>query len=103
MEHDDQRVPFWRSRFCLGWIVLAGVAGWFLWEEHRAHLLGAFPFLFLLACLKHNWAVRLQCTGTQKVPSWRSRRRLVATSLPAVHRRPPGSQMPSSLHSAGGC
>lgn len=50
MAHDPQRASFWRSRFGLGWLVLAGVAGWFLWEEHRAHLLGVLPYLFLLAC-----------------------------------------------------
>jgi hypothetical protein len=30
--------------------VLAAVAGWFLWQEHRAHLYGALPFVLLLAC-----------------------------------------------------
>lgn len=50
MEHEPPRAPFWRSRFGLGWIVLAGVAGWFLWEEHQAHLLGALPYLLLMAC-----------------------------------------------------
>lgn len=29
---------------------MAAVAGWFLWEEHRAHLLGLLPFALLLAC-----------------------------------------------------
>ncbi len=26
------------------------IAGFFLFEEHRAHVLGALPFLLLLAC-----------------------------------------------------
>ena len=42
--------PFWRSRRGLGWLVFAAAAGWFLWAEHRAHLLGALPYLILLAC-----------------------------------------------------
>jgi hypothetical protein len=47
----DERAPsFWRSRFAFGWLVLAAVAGWFLWAEHRAHLLGALPYVILLAC-----------------------------------------------------
>jgi len=54
MDHDHLRdstpPPFWRSRRGIGWLVLAAVAGWFLWAEHRAHLLGALPYLFLLAC-----------------------------------------------------
>jgi hypothetical protein len=48
--HDDSSPPFWRSRFGLGWLVLAAMAGWFLWTEHRAHLFGALPWLVLLAC-----------------------------------------------------
>jgi len=47
----DERAPkFWRSRFAAGWLVLAAAASWFLWAEHRAHLLGALPYLILLAC-----------------------------------------------------
>ncbi|RKQ95387.1 hypothetical protein C7446_3290 [Kushneria sinocarnis] len=35
------------------WLTLAGfafIALFFLWQEHRAHLLGALPWLLLLAC-----------------------------------------------------
>ncbi|PIU17155.1 MAG: hypothetical protein COT19_02325 [Gallionellales bacterium CG08_land_8_20_14_0_20_59_87] len=34
------------------WILLAflAIAGFFLFTEHRAHLLGVLPYLFLLAC-----------------------------------------------------
>jgi hypothetical protein len=42
--------PFWRTRFAAGWGVLAGVASWYLWAEHRAHLLGVLPYVLLLAC-----------------------------------------------------
>jgi hypothetical protein len=42
------------SRRRLAWVAaLCGflaVAGFFLWTEHRAHLLGALPYLLLLAC-----------------------------------------------------
>ncbi len=34
----------------LGLVPLLAVAGFFLWTEHRAHLLGALPYLLLLAC-----------------------------------------------------
>lgn len=50
MGHNHQAPRFWRSRAGITWIVLAGVAGWFLWAEHRAHLLGALPYLIILAC-----------------------------------------------------
>ncbi len=51
-DHDPSQgePPFWRSRYGIGWLALFGVAGWFLWTEHRAHLLGALPYLLLLAC-----------------------------------------------------
>lgn len=32
------------------WIGFALIAAFFLWTEHRAHLLGALPFLLILAC-----------------------------------------------------
>ena len=42
--------PFWRSRYGVGLVVFGAVAAYFLLSEHRAHFLGALPFLFLLAC-----------------------------------------------------
>lgn len=53
MTHDsDSPVPprFWRSRHALGLVVMAAVAAVFLLGEHRAHVLGALPFLLVLAC-----------------------------------------------------
>jgi hypothetical protein len=47
---DRPPAGFWRTRWAIGWLVLAAVAGWLLWEEHRAHLLGALPYLIVLAC-----------------------------------------------------
>jgi hypothetical protein len=34
----------------IGTCVLLAIAAFFLWTEHRAHLLGALPWLLLLAC-----------------------------------------------------
>ncbi|REJ79685.1 MAG: DUF2933 domain-containing protein [Acidobacteria bacterium] len=34
----------------LGALTFATVAGFFLWGEHRVHLLGNWPWLLLLAC-----------------------------------------------------
>jgi len=47
--HDTAPAP---SRLVLriGLCVFLGAIGFFLWTEHRAHLLGALPYLFLLAC-----------------------------------------------------
>lgn len=45
----DARKPFhlpWGWAFCL----LTAIAVFFLWEEHRAHILGALPYLLVLAC-----------------------------------------------------
>ena len=48
--HGQSTPSFWRSRYGIGWLMLAGIAAWFLWTEHRAHLFGALPWLVLLAC-----------------------------------------------------
>lgn len=47
--HDDMdRRHRAKSRWVLcGFLV---IVGFFLFEEHRAHLLGALPYLLLLAC-----------------------------------------------------
>jgi Protein of unknown function (DUF2933) len=42
--------PFLRSAAGIAFLVFAGVAGFFLVTEHRAHLWGILPFLLLLVC-----------------------------------------------------
>jgi hypothetical protein len=39
------RLPIW-----LGACLFGAIAVFFLWEEHRAHFLGALPYVLLLAC-----------------------------------------------------
>lgn len=43
----DSAPPFWRSRYALGLLVFGAVAAYCLLSEHRAHFLGALPFLLL--------------------------------------------------------
>jgi len=40
----------WRSRSGLVFLGFVAIAGFFLWEEHKAHLLGALPYLIFLLC-----------------------------------------------------
>jgi hypothetical protein len=42
--------PFWRSRTGLALFGFLAIAGFFLFTEHRAHVLGFLPFLLLLLC-----------------------------------------------------
>jgi len=49
-EHDHKPAPFLRSPGGLVLIGFLAIAGFFLWQEHRAHLLGFLPYLLLLAC-----------------------------------------------------
>jgi hypothetical protein len=54
MDHDhdepNRRVRgFWRSRYAIGLLVFAAIALFFLLTEHRAHTLGALPYLLLAA------------------------------------------------------
>lgn len=39
------RLPIW-----IGVSFFCAIALFFLWQEHRAHLLGALPYLLLLSC-----------------------------------------------------
>ena len=39
------RIPWW-----LGLCLFLAIAVFFLWEEHRAHILGALPYVLLLLC-----------------------------------------------------
>ena len=46
----SQAPPFWSSRYGLGLVVFGAVAAYFLLSEHRAHFLGALPYMLFLAC-----------------------------------------------------
>ena len=48
--HEGPQGSFWTSRAFLVFLGFAAIALVLLWEEHRAHILGALPYLFLLAC-----------------------------------------------------
>jgi len=54
MDHDpaDHETPpsFWSSRYAIGLVVVGAVAAYFLLTEHLAHVVGALPYLLLLAC-----------------------------------------------------
>lgn len=50
MKHDRHQHSPMAGRAKIGWIVFAVIAAFYLLSEHRAHLLGALPFLLLLAC-----------------------------------------------------
>ena len=40
----------WRSRSVLAFLGFAAIALFVLWEEHKAHILGALPYVLLLMC-----------------------------------------------------
>lgn len=47
---NDESPTFWRSPGGIALLVVALVGGFFLYTEHRAHLLGALPLILALAC-----------------------------------------------------
>lgn len=49
-DHHTQSNGFWTSRAFLVFLGFAAIALVLLWKEHSAHILGAIPYLFLLAC-----------------------------------------------------
>jgi hypothetical protein len=51
-DHGSHGTPpgFWGSRYAIGFLIIGAVAAYFLLTEHLAHVVGALPFLLLLAC-----------------------------------------------------
>lgn len=47
-QHDEGRRSSSRGKWVLTGFLI--VAAFFLWTEHRAHLLGILPYLLVLAC-----------------------------------------------------
>lgn len=45
-----ETTPFLLSRTGIALLGFTALAGFFLWQEHRAHLLGFLPYALLLAC-----------------------------------------------------
>lgn len=69
--HNGQRQPppYWRSPASLTLLVATAVGGFYLVAEHTAHLLGALPYLVLLACpLMHVFMHRGHGHGDRQHP-----------------------------------
>lgn len=49
-EHPSNESSFWKSKSGIATCVFLAIAGIMLILEHRAHLLGWWPYLLLLAC-----------------------------------------------------
>jgi hypothetical protein len=49
-QHSNSDGGWFRSRSTLVFIGFAAITLLFLWEEHKAHLLGALPYVLLLLC-----------------------------------------------------
>ena len=51
MADDNPKGGGWlRSRSSVALIGFLAIAAFFLWEEHKAHILGVLPYLLLLFC-----------------------------------------------------
>ena len=49
-ERHDMQNTSWNTRTWWAFAGFLAIAAFFLFEEHRAHMLGALPYLLLLAC-----------------------------------------------------
>jgi hypothetical protein len=50
MKNHEHGINPLERRSKIVWIIFAAIAAFYLWTEHRAHLLGVLPLLLLLAC-----------------------------------------------------
>lgn len=57
MPHPELDSVKYRQRLRWGMGAFTAIAVFFLWEEHRAHFLGALPWILLLACLAVHFFV----------------------------------------------
>lgn len=48
--HSPDQPSSWRLPLWVAFCIFAAIAIFFLWEEHRAHILGLLPYALLLAC-----------------------------------------------------
>ena len=62
----------------LGLGVFLAIALFFLWEEHRAHLLGALPWLLLLACPLMHTLMEVSEVRHPELGTWVTRTRRLA-------------------------
>lgn len=49
-EHQPSSTRWLQLRTGVVFLAFAAIAVFFLWQEHKAHLLGALPFILLLLC-----------------------------------------------------
>jgi hypothetical protein len=71
MDHSQQPIATERQFSPGNWVLIGflAIAAFFLWTEHRAHLLGILPFLLLLACpLMHLFHHRHHGQHKSKLP-----------------------------------
>lgn len=50
MREENHETEHTEHRARIAWAIFAAVSAFYLWTEHRAHLLGALPYLLLLTC-----------------------------------------------------
>ncbi len=46
----DETTPWWRTRSAIVLFAFIAIAGFFVLAGHTAHVLGALPYLLILAC-----------------------------------------------------
>jgi multisubunit Na+/H+ antiporter MnhG subunit len=50
MDPSSAEASFWKTRSGMAFLAFLAIAVFFLLTEHTAHVLGALPYLLLLAC-----------------------------------------------------
>ena len=48
---NNTTAPWWRNRSNQALVVFLAIGGYFLWTEHRAHVIEFLPWVLILACV----------------------------------------------------
>lgn len=48
---DDRPIPWWRNPTKLPFAVFLAIGAYFLWAEHRAHVIEFLPWTLILVCV----------------------------------------------------
>src|SRR2546421_228802 len=94
MNHEQHEQPWWRTPIGIVTCGFLIVVGFFLLTEHTAHVLGALPWLLVLACPLMHLFILNPAVGAEQLGIGKISFRLLRASQAACNRRGGSSWRP---------